>query len=663
MRGLWLFCFLLFSSSAYGFSVTRSIPSNGAFDVPLTNAITVRFDESVDAATVNSNTFKVRGLHSLDYVGVFSFPATNTVRFVPAIPFRTGERIEVSLSQSVLSLSPMALTPYTFSFYARGASSCSSFVFIDTGQRLANGLGFAVELGDLDGDSDLDAIVADFSGSDRVWLNDGTGRFTAGGSLPESYSTEGIALGDLDNDGDLDVFGTGREGHGVWLNNGGGMFVDSEEFGGFTDRGRGVALGDLDGDGDLDAFLARNGGNRVRLNDGTGSFAASSNIFLGNSDSHNVALGDLDGDGDIDAFVANASPLPNRVWLNDGTGMFSDSGQALGDSSTVGVDLGDIDGDGDLDAVTANQFAPPNRVWLNDGSGVFSDSLQLLGTNTSMDVRLGDVDGDGDLDIYTSYFFRSDRVWLNDGAGVFSNNISTSEPLPTTGVGLGDLDGDGDLDAFVATYNNQPDWNRIWLQRCPAQFGDRVWHDLNGDGLQSPGEPGVSNVTVEAWSEANLLDSALTDSNGYYQLSIPAYSNTEIRFIAPTGFLFTLQDQGADDALDSDVPANGVVAVTPIDSTTNSSIDAGLLPVFVVVSNSPAAAALDVSTGAGIQMTFNHPIDPSTVNEQTLIVQSRETGIIWTGSLTVVGTDLSFTPDGPFRPGDRITVHLVEGMA
>ena len=77
-------------------------------------------------------------------------------------------------------------------------------------------------------------------------------------------------------------------------------------------------------------------------------------------------LGDLDGDGDLDAFVANAQVSsgtgePNRVWLNDGDGNFSDNGQALGDSPSLGISLGDLDGDGDLDAFVANagDFAEP----------------------------------------------------------------------------------------------------------------------------------------------------------------------------------------------------------------------------------------------------------------------------------------------------------------
>ncbi|MBC8422446.1 MAG: right-handed parallel beta-helix repeat-containing protein, partial [Chloroflexi bacterium] len=89
---------------------------------------------------------------------------------------------------------------------------------------------------------------------------------------------------------------------------------------------------------------------------------------LGSSYSRAVALGDVDGDGDLDAFVANSHDAygqGNKVWLNDGTGIFSDSGQSLGDSYSRDVALGDVDGDGDLDAFVGNSNSQPNKVWLN----------------------------------------------------------------------------------------------------------------------------------------------------------------------------------------------------------------------------------------------------------------------------------------------------------
>ena len=45
-------------------------------------------------------------------------------------------------------------------------------------------------------------------------------------------------------------------------------------------------------------------------------------------------------------FVANAQGQPNRVYLNDGNGIFTDSGQTLGNANGNDVILGDVDKDG-----------------------------------------------------------------------------------------------------------------------------------------------------------------------------------------------------------------------------------------------------------------------------------------------------------------------------
>ena len=72
-----------------------------------------------------------------------------------------------------------------------------------------NGDGRAVGVTDWDGDGDLDAFVANrwstvFAGdTNSVWLNDGAGKFEdSGQNLGDSSSVE---LGDVDGDGDLDL--------------------------------------------------------------------------------------------------------------------------------------------------------------------------------------------------------------------------------------------------------------------------------------------------------------------------------------------------------------------------------------------------------------------------------------------------------------------------
>ncbi|UCF32053.1 MAG: choice-of-anchor D domain-containing protein, partial [bacterium] len=146
----------------------------------------------------------------------------------------------------------------------------------------------------------------------------------------------------------------------------------------------------------------------------------------------------------------------NRVWLNDGAGLFSDSGQELGDARSYGVAMADLDGDGDVDAFVANDGA--NRVWLNDGGGIFSDSGQNMRNSDSYGVAAADLDGDGDDDVLV-WNNKGNRVWLNDGTGFFSDSGQNLGNARSYGGALADLDGDGDLDAFVANDGA----NRVWL--------------------------------------------------------------------------------------------------------------------------------------------------------------------------------------------------------
>ena len=106
-------------------------------------------------------------------------------------------------------------------------------------------------------------------------------------------------------------------------------------------------------------------------------------------------------------------------------------------------------------------------------------------------------------------------------------------------------------------------------------FGDRVWNDLNENGIQDPGEPGVAGVTVTV----NNVDYT-TDANGYWRSNdLSAWRNYTVTFSnLPTGFVFSPQDQGTDDNLDSDPdPTTGVtVSYRPVRYQTITHIDAGI---------------------------------------------------------------------------------------
>ncbi len=98
------------------------------------------------------------------------------------------------------------------------------------------------------------------------------------------------------------------------------------------------------------------------------------------------------------------------------------------------------------------------------------------------------------------------------------------------------------------------------------EISGRAWNDLNGDGVQNAGEPGVENVLVEIVtsfigtigdSDDRVLATLATDSEGSYRYRTPQQGSYYVRFLPPIddsqGYQFTIADAGGNDALDSDV--------------------------------------------------------------------------------------------------------------
>ncbi len=346
--------------------------------------------------------------------------------------------------------------------------------------------------------------------------------------------TRDIALGDLDSDGDLDAFFANGESeslqpNSVWINLGGGKFMDSGQALGKADTWS-IVLGDLDGDGDLDAF--EGGWGFIYLNNGHGRFSTENRAvpMAGGSYTRYATLGDLDQDGDLDitlsgccgAFSGNANDpwvaMPaSTIHLNEGSGHF-DFTQSLTDQGCPAVALGDLDGDGDLDAFVAcwlviehsgvyadtggifdnsvqvysgpytENHTAPNKIYFNDGSGHLFDSGQVLGNSASHAVALGDLDGDGDLDAFIGNR-DEDELWINQGgaqAGILGQFAVSDQRIAnrsTQKIDLGDVDGDGDLDALLNVASRRSMDPELWLNDGNARF-DPSWQKLQIPSMQ-----------------------------------------------------------------------------------------------------------------------------------------------------------------------------------
>ncbi len=137
---------------------------------------------------------------------------------------------------------------------------------------------------------------------------------------------------------------------------------------------------------------------------------------------------------------------------------------------------------------------------------------------------------------------------------------------------------------------------------APIEIGNRVWNDVNGNGIQDADEPGIPNVSVTLWKETSpgvftAIAGVMTDSLGQYIFtSAPGMSSTgitrgvtqllpnmnyELRFPTSVGglTLTTLNNGGLDsnaDARDSDANAAGVISFSTSSlGMNNHSFDVG----------------------------------------------------------------------------------------
>ncbi|MBP6431896.1 MAG: T9SS type A sorting domain-containing protein [Ferruginibacter sp.] len=166
------------------------------------------------------------------------------------------------------------------------------------------------------------------------------------------------------------------------------------------------------------------------------------------------------------------------------------------------------------------------------------------------------------------------RTTANSTSGTIPD-ATNSDANVTTGVtGVYTLvAGEKNMSVDAGYYSTQPAAN-------VGALGDKVWNDLDGDGVQDANEPGVAGITVTLYNSLGVaVATTTTDINGNYLFPNLTPGDYSVGFSnLPAGFGFTGQDKGGNDATDSDAnPATGRTAlVTVVGGTTNTTVDAGI---------------------------------------------------------------------------------------
>ena len=108
-----------------------------------------------------------------------------------------------------------------------------------------------------------------------------------------------------------------------------------------------------------------------------------------------------------------------------------------------------------------------------------------------------------------------------------------------------------------------------------ATIGDLVWEDLDDDGIQDPGEPGVEGVTVTLYNAVgDVVAATATAADGSYGFTAPP-ANYQLGFDLSTNtsgatYRFSTRGAGPDDTVDSD--ADPTTGLTALFSTTSGSV-------------------------------------------------------------------------------------------
>lgn len=177
-------------------------------------------------------------------------------------------------------------------------------------------------------------------------------------------------------------------------------------------------------------------------------------------------------------------------------------------------------------------------------------------------------------------------------------------------------------------------------------LGNYVWHDGNGDGLQTVDEGPISGVCVNLYDGETdeLLDSTSTDSNGYFGFNVEADKKYYIKFVPPSGMDFTDPDQGDDDFADSDADKdNGITPVFTI-SADDFSWDAG----FIGVGDQTGLGG-DGEAGEGGEGQSSSSTEGETSQQQTTQVDNNSENFVKPGDW--IGRYIYEVFIGPVRSG------------
>jgi hypothetical protein len=324
--------------------------------------------------------------------------------------------------------------------------------------------------GDFNGDGLPDVAVTGIGSNNvDVVLSCTTGTNCVNGFLPPvSYAVGtamAVATADVNGDGNLDLLVASAGGNTVslLLGHGDGTFATAKcsSGGGLCFTGLGpvaLATGNFRGrTKEVDMVVANSAANNIQVFLGNGvNFGAPTTYKVGNGPT-SVAVADVNGDGFPDIVVTNGTDNTLTVLLGNGQGKFTAKAPIATGATPVSVAIADFNGDSIPDLAVANSVGNSVSIFLGVGNGTFQTPTNISAGLYPQSVAIADLNNDGKFDLAVADGSGNNvTALLGNGNGTFQPGVQFASGAKTVFAAIADINGDGKPDLVVANADLVP---------------------------------------------------------------------------------------------------------------------------------------------------------------------------------------------------------------